>query len=369
MAGELVVRALVTRDADGQERIGEAPLLPYRLPLERIRELLARVADGATFLAYDPELGWAPRRGARSANGLYAVETGGIRRDADVALEPPPGVLRVALLGDSFTFGDEAPLDETWGAYLERGLVARGVPAEVLNFGVNAYGIDQAYLRWKRDGRRYAPQVVILGFQPENALRNLNVFRALYFAGSEVPLSKPRFVVRGGELELVNVPTLSPRELADVLGSLERHPLLEHERYYGWYTDRWWRQSKLAALVESAVVQRRAGELALDDEARDLAERLLAAFARDVMASGAAFLVVHLPRQADLQARRAGRELWYGALLRSLAERHTVVDPTAGVAEPEVPFAPHGHYAPELNRTIGEALVGPVLEAAGRAGR
>lgn len=278
-------------------------------------------------------------------------------------------MLRVALFGDSFTFGDEVPLDETWGAYLERGLAARGVQAEVLNFGVNAYGIDQAYLRWRRDGRRYVPQVVVFGFQPENALRDLNVFRALYFAGSEVPLSKPRLVVRDGELAPVNVPTLPPDELAAVLGSLDGHPLLEHERYHGWYADRWWRRSKLAALVESVVVQRRAGELALDDEARDLAERIVAAFDRDVTASGAAFLVVHLPRQADLLARRAGRELWYDDLLRSLAERHALLDPTAGVAGPDAAFAPHGHYAPELNRAIGEALVEPVLEAAGQAKR
>jgi hypothetical protein len=370
VACEVVVRALVTRDADGQEWVRDVRLLPYRLPLPRIAELLTRVANGATFLAYDPDLGWAPRRSARSAGDRYRVETGGIRRDADVPLAPPPGVLRVALFGDSFTFGDEVPLDETWGAFLERGLASRGVAAEVLNFGVNAYGMDQAYLRWQRDGRRYRPQVVVYGFQPENALRNLNVFRSLYFAGSEVPLSKPRFVLRDGALATVNVPTVPPGDLAGVLAALDAESLLEHERYGGWYEERWWRRSKVVALLEALGAQRTSGALSLDAEARDLAERLVAAFADDVAASGAAFLVVHLPRKADAIALRDGEDLWYDALLRALDGSHTVVDPFVGVRGPvETLFAERGHYAAGLNRAVGEALVGPVLEAARAARR
>jgi len=359
------VRALVVRDADGQEWVRDVRLVPYRLPLERIAELLQHVGDGKTFLAYDPDLGWAPRRGARTGGGRYRVETGGIRRDADVPLARPPGVLRVALFGDSFTFGDEVALEDTWGAFLERGLAARGVAAEVLNFGVNAYGLDQAYLRWRRDGRRYAPQVVILGFQPENALRNLNLFRSLYFAASEVPLSKPRFVVRDGALEVLNVPTVAPRDLPATLASLGDEPLLAHERYAGWYEERWWRRSRLAALVEALVVQRTAGDLALDDEAQDLAEHIVRAFADDVAASGAAFLVVHLPRKADLLALRDGDDPWYERLRAGIGARHGMVDPVPGVGgDPETLFAERGHYTALLNQAVGTALVEPVLAAA-----
>lgn len=353
------------RDADGQEWVGDLRLLPYRLPLGSIAALLERVEAGETFLTHDPDLGWSPRPGARGSAPGMAVEAGGVRSGADVTPAPTPGVLRVALFGDSFTFGDEVPLDETWGAFLERGLEERGVDAEVLNFGVNAYGIDQAYLRWRRDGKRYHPQVVVLGFQPENVLRDLNVFRPFYFAGSEVPLSKPRFVVRGEGLDVRNVPTVPPRQLASLLASPEGHPLLEHERFHDWYAPRWWRHAKVLALVETVLVTRGAGELELDDEAHDLAARLIDAFARDVAASGAAFLVVHLPRRMDLEARLAGAELWYATLLREIAERHTLLDPTSAVAGPLVRlFAERGHYAAELNRRVGEALVEPVLQAA-----
>src|SRR5690348_16745610 len=149
LVGEMVLHFAVRRDEDGQEWLREVRLRPYRLPLRHIDETLAHLEHGTCFLAYDPDLGWAPRPGARSADGLQRVDAGGIRRDGETALAPPPGVLRVALFGDSFTFGDEVALGETWGAALERGIAARGIEAEVLNFGVNAYGIDQAFLRWQ----------------------------------------------------------------------------------------------------------------------------------------------------------------------------------------------------------------------------
>lgn len=50
-----------------------------------------------------------------------------------------PGVLRVALVGDSFTFGTGIALADTLGVHLERVLARRGVAAQVLNLGVPGY--------------------------------------------------------------------------------------------------------------------------------------------------------------------------------------------------------------------------------------
>jgi hypothetical protein len=275
----------------------------------------------------------------------------------------------VATFGDSFTFGDEVGPEETWQAALEHALGERGVAAEVLNFGVSAYGIDQAYLRWRRDGRRFRPDVVLYGFQAENALRDRNVFRPLYFAGTEVPLSKPRFVVRGDGLELLNVPVLPPDELLPVLATMPQHPLFAHEGFYApWYERHWWLASRLAAVVATVTTGREAAKFRLDAESRALARRLVARFASEVAADGAAFVLVHLPRREDLEVLRAGREVWYDALLQEDLAPLGVADPTAGVAtvEPEL-FAPRGHYAPALNAMVGAALAEPVLRAAARS--
>lgn len=56
--------------------------------------------------------------------------------------EVPPreeGVLRVALVGDSMTFGSSLELDDTLAVSLERALAGRGRRAQVVNFGVPGY--------------------------------------------------------------------------------------------------------------------------------------------------------------------------------------------------------------------------------------
>ena len=360
------MRPFVRSDDAGQRWVGDVRLLPYRLPLAQIDATLAQLAQSDSFLAYDPDLGWAPRPHGHSGSGPFRVNGSGIRADDETALVGPAGVLRIALFGDSFTFGDEVPAEQTWAAALARGIAARGIAAEVLNFGVNAYGTDQAYLRWQRDGRRFHPDVVIYGFQPENVLRDLNVFRPLYFNGTEVPLSKPRVVVRDDALATVNVPTIPPADMARVLATLPDQPLLAYERYYApWYTTRWWLHSELAALVATLAASHEHTLFRLDDEGSALALRIVEAFARDVHASGAAFLVVHLPRKEDMLAQRERRELWYGALLRAFRERFPLLSPTERAAQiDDALFAPHGHYAPALNAIVGEALVDPVLAAA-----
>jgi hypothetical protein len=56
--------------------------------------------------------------------------------------EFPPrraGVLRIALVGDSMTFGSCVPLEDTLGAQLERALAANGRESQVLDLGVPGY--------------------------------------------------------------------------------------------------------------------------------------------------------------------------------------------------------------------------------------
>lgn len=361
-AGELLVRAVSRRDADGQVWVRDLRLRPYRLPLTRIADTLAELERGDSFLDYDPDLGWAPRPLARSRDGLARAERAGIRADADVARAARAGVLRIAVFGDSFTFGEESALADTWGAALERTLAARGIPTEVLNFGVSAYGMDQAYLRWRKSGRQYEPAVVIYGFQPENVLRNLNVFRPVYFEGSEIPLSKPRFVLRDGTLTVVNVPTVPVRRLVPTLAALEESPLLAYEPFFApLYVSRPWRESRAVALLATRLAAGAPDPFQVAPDTRALALAIVAAFADDVTASGGEFLIVHLPRRDDLVARSAHHRAWYEDLWRALAERHPVIDPELARGPiDDALFAPRGHYGPELNRRVAGALVEPL---------
>jgi lysophospholipase L1-like esterase len=55
---------------------------------------------------------------------------------------PPAGWPRVALIGDSVTFGNGCREEETLAAALAAELAARGTPAQVLNCGTPAYNAD-----------------------------------------------------------------------------------------------------------------------------------------------------------------------------------------------------------------------------------
>jgi len=79
---------------------------------------------------------------------LYFSSTEGLRSPrTNISFAARRPRHRVALVGDSFTFGMEVPYEDTWGAQLERALAG---DVQVLNFGVDGYGVDQAYLRYRK---------------------------------------------------------------------------------------------------------------------------------------------------------------------------------------------------------------------------
>ncbi|MHC4493935.1 MAG: SGNH/GDSL hydrolase family protein, partial [Planctomycetota bacterium] len=155
-AAEGMVRLVGRTDADGQFFVRDRPLRPHRLPTRRLNRFLAhyRRNESEAAIRYDPKLGWIPRPRHRSANGLRNTNAAGIRGTVEYASVPGPGALRIAVFGDSYTYGAEVRDEDSWPRVLERDLGERGIPTEVLNFGVGAYGMGQAYLRWRILGRR-----------------------------------------------------------------------------------------------------------------------------------------------------------------------------------------------------------------------
>ena len=79
---------------------------------------------------------------------------------------------RILSIGDSFTYGLGVNDDETFSAYLEQ-----IIDAEVINAGVNGYGIDQSLLMWEHNGKQFNPGTVILGYFVDDFFRNLNSIR------------------------------------------------------------------------------------------------------------------------------------------------------------------------------------------------
>src|SRR3989338_2921102 len=112
---------------------------------------------------YDPDLGWvnAPNVSVpdlyRPGVGIH-INSQSLRADREYTKEVPAGMTRAICLGDSFTMGFGVRDDQTWCHLLTR--ISRDL--ETLNMGQGGYGLDQAYLRYRRDGEKFDHNIAIL---------------------------------------------------------------------------------------------------------------------------------------------------------------------------------------------------------------
>jgi lysophospholipase L1-like esterase len=134
----------------------------HRLSQWRDWRALPPVAARALIPSQDPELifEWNP---GFNRDG-FSVNSFGMA-DREIALEKPEGAFRIAVVGDSLTanFG-HVPRPEIYLNVLGRRLDdgTRGdVRFEMLNFGVNAYGVTQSVRRLETFALRFAPDLVI----------------------------------------------------------------------------------------------------------------------------------------------------------------------------------------------------------------
>jgi len=84
-------------------------------------------------------------------------------RDRVYSPIPPPGSVRVAVLGDSYTMGDAVPLDATYPKQLEK-LLCVQYGCEVMNFGVSATNSHNHLETLREVLRDYHPHLVVLGY-------------------------------------------------------------------------------------------------------------------------------------------------------------------------------------------------------------
>ena len=229
--GEAAARLLSSSTPDGRTAVAGIPLLPrsWGATVARNREILRRAPSGSSYFVPDELLGWTIGPDRQSRDRLYASSAEGIR-------SARPGITfagdrpqrRIAVVGDSFTFGLEVPFEDSWAHRLQQDL---GPGTQVLNFGVDGYGVDQAYLRYQRDVRPWRPDLVIFGFINHDLYRSMAVYTFVSFPEWELPYGKPRFVLDGGRLELLNTPVLAPEQILE-RGSVFELPFIQFDRGY-----------------------------------------------------------------------------------------------------------------------------------------
>lgn len=150
-----------------------------------IAEVMVRVTGLAKVSLYT----WAPHRGwglkpdaagwqTDEGRGFVSVNRAGFR-GPEWTVAKPPGTLRIAVLGDSFTEAPHVNYDRTFCAVAERALggckALGGRKVQVMDFGVDAYGTAQELITLRRHAWRYSPDMVVLAFFSGNDLRNNSV--------------------------------------------------------------------------------------------------------------------------------------------------------------------------------------------------
>lgn len=151
------------------------------------------------YTTLDPDLGWVTAKNAKI--DLYESNSRGIRSNKEYNYNSVPfGVTRILAFGDSFTHSDDVSNKDSWASIIEN----KNKDLEVLNYGVPAYGIDQAYIRFNKEANNVSANIVLIGMMSENVYRHINTFRKFYQPRGGFPLGKPRFIDSGAsELELI----------------------------------------------------------------------------------------------------------------------------------------------------------------------
>jgi len=112
----------------------------------------------------DPELRYelTPGSSGEGWGTTVSINAFGFRDDELPPVDP--GRRRIAVIGDSITFGNHLRREEVYPEVLEARLRARGLPFDVLNLGVGGYDTVQEVRLLETAGLPFSPELVVVGF-------------------------------------------------------------------------------------------------------------------------------------------------------------------------------------------------------------
>ena len=241
----------------------------------------------------------------------------------------------------------------------------------MINLGVPAYGMDQAYLRWKTLGVKFSPDIVIFGFQPENVKRNLNIFRKLYHKSVGIPFSKPRFVLAGNALQAINSPTVRPEQIEDTFRRFDRWENQKYEFFYQSqeYEDHIWLRSKFLAAILAGIDhwkdQSRDHEFyAVDQYPSRLALAILNELRADVEQRGSTFLVAALIPKWDFKYVKESRAFPYQDLLDTINRQYETVETHQRILSHVKDGKAEGVFSDLHYSAVGNEIIADVISEA-----
>jgi hypothetical protein len=359
---ELALRAFA-QDTPDSRSIGGRTLFPrsWEQAAEHNLRISEKASKDLSYLVYDDTLGWTVGRSRRSANGMYLSSADGLRAPRQgVVLARPKDRPRVALVGDSFVFAEQVPFEHSWGHLLESNSAGRH---QVLNFGVGGYGLDQAYLRFKKDALAWKPDVVVFAFPLTDLVRSMTVYPFIEWSGWDIPFSKPRLIRDAAGLRVLNVPTLTPSAIFRK-PAITDLPFLEFDvgyRRHEWH----WSISDIALLKRWLFaffppwVEK--NQHVSDDELVLLNAEILRDFIRVAMEHGVVPIIVYLPGKPEI-LRVTRRETTDGQrIMKRIGLPFVDTTPCVMELNPEDAYiVGDPHYSPKGNAAVAKCIAGAV---------
>lgn len=251
----------------------------------------------------DPLTGYVPKESTVSPNGWWQSNNLGARARQDISREQLPNKRRVLFFGDSFTQGSRVPQEKTIQHYIN----LRSSDIEAVNFGVDGYGMGQAYLRYTTVKDKLKYDHVLLIFVPNVDLwRDINVSREIG-ENWDSYMIYPRFIIEHDRLKLIASPYSNLKELADdnrdyIKPKLKQH-LQEYESFYfqsGYQPNAILDWSVMYRLFKAILVKIErhmllADIMNSDSEAVLITKKIVEAMDGEVREQGSRFTLVFLP--------------------------------------------------------------------------
>lgn len=360
LTAELSIRVLSTSSVYGETFFG-LHLRPriWEDQVARNREILTRMSGDGSYLQYDDYLGWSIGPSRRSVDGMYLSSDEGIRSPkVNMSMLTQESRGRIALIGDSFTFGEEVKYEETWGYFLQQYVEGE---RQVLNYGVPGYGLDQVYLRYHRDVRPLHPDVIVIGLISHDIERTMTVYNFISFPEWEFPFAKPRLSFSNGELAVLNSPVHSPEAITK-WASIDQLPFLEYDRGYNESEWEWTKLdfSYLYRFLTSKFPRWPVRNAETSDRAQiTLNSEILLKLISVAREDGTLPVVVYFPTHGTfvrMASEMIRQELAVDVLEHSRVEYSDLTSCLMQVPDSERFVASKRHYSPIANRQVAQCI-------------
>jgi hypothetical protein len=323
----------------------------------------------------DPVCGYAPLERTTSPHGWWTTNNIGARSTTDTAPQPPAGVRRVLVFGESFASGSRVRQEDAWPSVLG---ATDGL--DVVNLAVDGYGLGQSLLRFRQLAPALDYDTALLVFVPSTDLwRDVNTIRSLAKPSWNSYTVMPRFVLENDRLVLAQSPYPRGSDVyADNATGLAPR-LRDHLRAY----DRFYFRSlyetppvvgglviyKIGAAVEATLAKGLllrdvgAGHFALDSEALRVSWKIVETMRDEARAGGKRFVLAIVPEHAALRKLRrsaASARNWRDLVAAMCAADTACIDvaPALLAAPPEQLDRGFdgSHFGPSGNRLIAGAV-------------